>query len=298
MRSLTSLLTLCSLAMITTVASADPIFTWRDHGGGLHFSNRSEVIPAGASAVDLPPLPPRVTTRSRAASVAVARVATVASRGVARRDPVCGTPDPSGVVEAVAARLGRRQLDGLTVIVAGVPLSASESARVETKGPDTDAGAATPAEQAALAYPARSGCLRARPPLERYSVASGPRNHSRGLCDDYRRAFAEVGIAVSRDQGVARSFRSAAEHFIEVAGRDYAAGGRELLVPAIVREAPMAPTGLYRSVGEERVPLPQWAVEAHIAQTSELDVESSALVDELTAALDTIDAAARRVGCW
>jgi len=35
-----------------------------------------------------------------------------------------------------------------------------------------------------------------------------------------------------------------------------------------------------------------------IAQADQLGVESAAFVDELTAALEEIDAAARSVGCW
>jgi hypothetical protein len=49
---------------------------------------------------------------------------------------------------------------------------------------------------------------------------------------------------------------------------------------------------------EERVPLPPWAVEAHVAQADQLGAESGAFVDELTAALEEIDAAARSIGCW
>jgi len=41
-----------------------------------------------------------------------------------------------------------------------------------------------------------------------------------------------------------------------------------------------------------------WAVEAHVAQTDQLGAESGAFVDELAAALEEIDAAARSIGCW
>jgi len=102
---------------------------------------------------------------------------------------------------------------------------------------------------------------------------------------------------VSRDQGVARSFRAIAEHFVEVAGRDYTAGGRDaVLVPVVATDAHGPAT--FVAAEEERVPLPPWAVEAHVAQTDQLGEESGAFVDELAAALEEIDAAARSIGCW
>jgi hypothetical protein len=302
MRHLSSLLTFCCIAMATDIAVASPIFSWRGADGSMHFSNREEAIPAGASEVTLPPIPVRAVSRPVRLPAAVVRAATLVPSvpRPARRAAECAVPDATGVAEAVAARLGRRQLDGLTVIVAGVPIAYSDSARIDVKGPDVDSGAGAPAEQAALAYPAGSGCPDSRPPLERYAVASGPRERSRTLCDDYRRAFAEVGVAVSRDQGVARSFRSVAEQFAKVAGRDYTAGGRPMLVPAVATEGTSGPTASTTMVSahEERVPLPSWAVEAHVAQADQLGVESTAFVDELTAALEEIDAAARSVGCW
>ncbi len=297
MRHLSSLLTFCCIAMVAGPAAADPIFTWRDARGGVHFSNRVEAIAPGASEVTLPPLPVGTAARATGSPAAVIRAVSPSpgprprQRAVAR----CEAPDPRGVADAVAARLGQRQLDGLTVIVAGVPIAYSDSANVIVKGPDAQTSAATPAEQAALAYPAGSGCPSGRPPLERYAVASAPRQRSRSICDDYRRAFAEVGVAVSRDQGVARSFRAVAEHFAAVAARDYTAGGRGVvLVPAVST----AGAGTLVAASEERVPLPPWAVEAHLAQTDQLGDESGAFVDELTAALEEIDAAARSVGCW
>ena len=303
MRRLSSLVTFCCIAMVTDIAVASPIFSWHDADGGMHFSNRVGTIPAGASEVTLPPLPVRVVSRSVSLPAAVARAAAIAPTAArrARSTEACETPDPRGVAEAVASRLGRRQLDGLTVIVGGVPIAYADSARVEVKGPDVGTSTATPAEQAALAYPAGSGCPDSRPPLARYAVASGTRERSRSICDDYRRAFAEVGVAVSRDQGVARSFRAVAEQFVEMAERGYTAGGRgAVLVPAVATEAISSPTMPIRFVSalEERVPLPPWVVEAHVAQASQLGVESSAFVDELTAALEEINAAARSVGCW
>jgi len=298
MRRLSSLLTFCCIAMVADVGLADPIFTWRDAKGGVHYSNRHEVIPSGASEVELPPLPVHILSRKTGLPSDVARAVSMAPPGTRhpRSLATCDAPDPSGVAAAVAERLGQRQLDGLTVIVAGVPIAYSDSANIQVKGPDAESSAASPAAQAALAYPAGSGCPSGRPPLERYSVASAARR-SRGLCEDYRRAFAEVGVAVSRDRGVAHSFRDIAEHFATVAARDYTAGGRgAVLVPAVATDG-RGPVTLV-AAAEERVPLPPWAVEAHVAQTDQLGAESGAFVDELAAALEEIDAAARSIGCW
>jgi len=100
---------------------------------------------------------------------------------------------------------------------------------------------------------------------------------------------------VSRDQGVARSFREVADRFVDVAARDYTAAGRG--GGAIV----MLPTfgdAIVVQPAVQRVQLPPWVVEAHIAQTQELGAESADFVDELTVALEEIDSAARRAGCW
>lgn len=301
MRRLTSLIIFCCIVTSADVAGAAAIYRWRDVKGGLHFSNRVEATPAQATEVTLPPLRAYVPTDVEGFVTGLPVVTPgprVASPPVAERRPSrsaraqvpCGVPDAGGVAAAVANRLGARQLDGLTLIVGGLPVAYSADSRIDVKGPDADdpAGAA---EQAAIAYPEGSRCP-TRPPLARYAVASGHRSPARRLCDDYRRAFAQVGVAVSRDQGVAGTFREAAERFAEIAGRGYVAGGRDALVP----NAGALRTLAY--VPEQRVPLPSWVVDAHIAQTNELGKESAGFVDELTVALEEIDSAARQAGCW
>jgi len=155
MRRLSSLLTFCCIAMVADIALADPIFTWRDAKGGVHYSNRHEVIPSEASEVELPPLPVHILSRKTGLPSDVARAVSMAPPGTRhpRSIATCDAPDPSGVAAAVAERLGQRQLDGLTVIVAGVPIAYSDSANIQVKGPDAESGTASPAAQAALAYP-------------------------------------------------------------------------------------------------------------------------------------------------
>jgi hypothetical protein len=303
MRPLISLVIFCCIAIIPRVSGAAAIYRWRDAAGTLHFSNREEVVPGGASEVTLPPLRERATATlagGAATSFGVPRLraaTTVEAPAPARPQPFrrvagCREADADGVANAVATRLGRRALDGLTLLVGGIPVAYNGDAQIVVKGPDLGAQATRGiTEQAAIAYPAGSRCP-ARPPLERYLIASGRRTPSRRLCDDYRRAFAEVGVAVSRDREIARSFRDVAAEFVRVAERGHAAGGRDVLVTVPGALRPVA------YVSEERVPLPPWLVEAHIAQTGELGAETSHLVDELTVALEEIDGAARRMGCW
>jgi hypothetical protein len=301
---LISLIIFCCIVTLADVAGASAIYRWRDPAGQLHFSNRAEITPDGATEVVLPPLPARAPSAG-AAAVPVAVRSAVAPRTPALRPSAsvaCGVADGRGVADAIASRLGGRQLDGLTLIVGGIPVAYDSSdTRITVKGPDADARETAPTAQAAIAYPEGSRCP-VRPPLERYAVASTRHTSSRRLCDDYRRAFAEVGVAVSRDQGVARSFREVAERFVEVAARDYTAGGRGAIVvlptagDVIVAQRATLTMSAYAQ--EERVPLPPWVVEAHIAQTHELGAESTDLVDELSVALEEIDTAARRAGCW
>jgi hypothetical protein len=46
------------------------------------------------------------------------------------------------------------------------------------------------------------------------------------------------------------------------------------------------------------VALPPWLVDGHIAQTAALADETEAFVEELAIALEEIDLAAQRAGCW
>src|SRR6185295_11028825 len=135
-----------------------------------------------------------------------------------------------------------------------------------------------------------------RPALARYAVATRRNGGRRDVCDDYRRAFAEVGVAVSRDQAIARSFRAIAEDFAGIADRGYVAsapGGDVVLVQAGAYASPVVVGTAATSVA-----LPPWVVEAHIAQTATLGAETASLVDELTVALEEIDRAARARHCW
>ena len=285
---LSSLIIFSCVIAFADGASAASIFRWRDASGDLHFSNRVAAIPEGATEVTLPPIVragPLMRAVPAPASVPIARMP-----APARAD--CPPPDASGVVAAVATRLaGTRHLDGLTLIVGGIPVAYDSDTQITLKGADPNGRATAPVEQAAVAYPGGSHCP-VRPPLERYAVSGGRRAAPARLCDDYRRAFAEVGVAVNRDQAVARSFHAIAERFVKVAAQGHAAGGGRVLA----LQAGALTTLTY--VPEERVPLPPWAVEAHIAQTDELGAESADLVEELTVALEEIDGAAQRAGCW
>lgn len=132
------------------------------------------------------------------------------------------------------------------------------------------------------------------PPLVRYPT-TGRVDRSRGLCDDYRRAFAQVGVATSRDAGIARSFADIARSFVRVQleGNNAVASGFRAAVA----------DGLFTSEANElapfmTVPLDPWIVKAHASQTGRLATESDELVAQLTVALEEIDRAARAVGCW
>jgi hypothetical protein len=269
-------------------APAEPIFRWTDAAGGLHFSNRPEAVPPSATEVELPPLvaPP-------ASSNAGASSDEGATEPVAPENGGCIGPDAGGLADAVAARLDAYgHLDDLTLLVAGLPVATPRDGITTVYLGNGGNGVSAPLEQAAIAYPAGSACP-SRPPLARYAVASSRRSMPRRLCDDFQRAFAEVGVAVSRDQGVARSFRAIAEAFVDVAARGYATepGRGVTLGNGLLRQA--AYTG-----NAPGVAIPPWLVEAHIAQTGELSAEAGDLVDELTVALEEIDAAARASGCW
>jgi hypothetical protein len=270
-----------------SITSAAPIFRWRDASGGVHFSNRPAAIPEGATEVVLPPI-----IVAPAPTGVVSPVAPVAARVPTSTRAECPPADASGVVDAVATRLaGTRHLDELTLFVGGIPVASDPDSRITVKGADPNGRATASVEQAAIAYPGGSRCP-LRPPLERYAVSGGRRGAPARLCDDYRRAFAEVGVAVNRNQGVARSFHAVAERFVTVARHGHTAGGGRVLAlqPGALTTVSYVP--------EERVPLPPWTVEAHIAQTDELGAESADLVEELTVALEEIDAAAQRAGCW
>ena len=279
-----------SLAQSTT----NDVYCWRDAKGGLHYSNRATRVPKHATLVELPRLGsisgPRSARRTEAGRTA--RVA----RGAALLAAPCGPADPSALIGAVVASVeNEHREEGLTLVAAGVPVFASRDAdvRMLVTAWDPDAPQA-PLSESAIAYPGGTSCP-STPPLVRYSIARGREGRARSVCDDYRRAFAQVGVAVNRDTGVAGSFRDIARDFVRVAGTGNvatasgfrAAGASGMFTSDAATLAP------YMSV-----PLDPWIVSAHASQTGTLAAESDALVEELTVALDEIDHAARTRGCW
>lgn len=185
--------------------------------------------------------------------------------------------------------------ESLTLIAGGVPLSTSRSATVRTlRTPwDPDAPQAH-LSQSAIAYPAGSSCP-TTPPLVRYSTSARQDRASRGLCDDYRRAFAQVGVASSRDAGIARSFREVAREFARVRfeGNVATASGFR----AALDDGMFASDAL-QLAPHMTIPLSPWIVATHVSQTENLATESDTLVEQLTVALEEIDRAARASGCW
>lgn len=271
----------------------ETIYRWRDADGGLHFSNQSTRVPSDATAVELPPL----------GSVEIPVPAKRATRRGPMRRPAdvppaspCGPADPSGLAAAVASGVANeaRYEEGLTLIVGGLPVAASPDATVQTLITpwDPDAPQAH-LSQSAVAYPAGTSCPDA-PPLVRYATNGRRTGRSRSLCDDYRRAFAQVGVAASRDTGIARSFHEIARDFVRVAAEGnvaVASGFRVVRDDLFTSDAMQLAPHL-------TVPLDPWIVRAHAAQTEDLAADSEALVHQLTVALEEIDRAARATGCW
>lgn len=275
-----------------TFASDETIYRWRDVNGGLHFSNQSTRTPSDASAVELPPL----------GSIEIPIRAKRATRRGAGRHHVdspaatpCGPADPSGLAEAIDYGVANEQRDeGLTLIVSGLTVAASPDADVRTliTSWDPDAPQAH-LSQSAIAYPAGTSCPDA-PPFVRYPTNQRREGQSRGLCDDYRRAFAQVGVAANRDAGIARSFSEIAQDFVRVSEEGnvaVASGFRAVRTDLFTSDAMQLAPHL-------SVPLDAWIVAAHAAQTEDLAADSETLVQQLTVALEEIDRAARATGCW
>jgi len=281
-----------SLLLCSSVsAPAQTIYQWRDAKGGLHYSNESSRTPADASAVELPPLGtiqvPRAPKRARTR---------VKARHEAAPAPApCGPANPLGLAEDVTLGLAEQTPEAdLTLLVGGVPVATDPDASVETLVTpwDPDAPQAH-LSQSAIAYPTGSSCPDT-PPLVRYPTTARRNGGSHGLCEDYRRAFAQVGVATSRDAGIARSFREIARSFIRVSreGNNATASGfREVADEMFTSDA--------RELAKRMtIPLDPWIVAAHVSQTDSLASESDQLVDQLTVALEEIDRAARATGCW
>ena len=275
-------------------APAQTIYRWQDAHGGLHFSNQSSRTPAEATVVELAPLgsivgppgsrrvPPRRGSTARRSSPPPASS--------------CGQADPTALAEAITTGVDvATPAESLTLLAGGVPLSTSRSATVRMlRTPwDPDAPQAH-LSQSAIAYPAGSSCP-TTPPLVRYSTSARHDHTSRGLCDDYRRAFAQVGVASSRDAGIARSFRDIARDFARVRfeGNVATASGFR----AALADGMLASDAL-QLAPHMTIPLSPWIVATHVSQTESLATESDTFVEQLTVALEEIDRAARASGCW
>ncbi len=287
-----ALLVVALSTLFGTPSSAQTIYRWKDAQGGLHFSNLPAHTPTGAAEADLPPL----------GSIQIPRSAKHAKRmkpahaGSATPIMPCGPADPTGLSHAIDLGLpSSAPASSLTLLVGGLPLSTSPDATVDTLVTPWDPDAPhAHLSQSAMAYPVGSSCP-TFPPLVRYPTIARRSAPSRGLCDDYRRAFAQVGVATSRNAGIARSFREIARDFIRV--------GREGNVAVASGFRAAVADGMFVSDAMQlapsmTIPLDPWIVAAHAAQTDDLASESDALVDQLTVALEEIDRAARATGCW
>lgn len=280
-RGISVLVAASAFLCLANLASGETVYSWRDAANRLHFSNRAERVPSHAQLTSLPALgiaKPRPVADDRSSLAESPPASEDASVASPSEPSECDVADPSGLIDAITSRLETMRSDGsadpgLTLIVAGTPVSYSPNAdlQVLTAG-ETDGTAAS--EQGAVAYPAGGGCPRT-PPLERYAVTAPVRTSSSGLCADYRRASAEIDIATSRNENVARTFEFAEARFDSSTADGEASGG----------------------VGRE-IELPPWLVEVGEAQTAELAVEIEEFSEELTVAREEIDRAARAQGCW
>ena len=296
MTRLAIVVALAPLLMLPALAhsATGDVYRWRDANGVRHYSNRAARVPRHAATIALPRLGsisgPRVARRADTGRTVRA------VRGAAPTVSPCGPADPSALVGAVVASVENESSDeGLTLVAAGVPVLASRDADVRTLVTPWDPDAPEAAlSQSAIAYPGGTSCP-STPPLVRYATAAGREGRARNVCDDYRRAFAQVGVAVNRDTGVAGSFRDIARDFVRVGetGNVAVASGFRAAVASGMFTSDAATLAPYMSV-----PLDPWIVSAHASQSDTLADESAALVEELTVALEEVDHAARARGCW
>jgi hypothetical protein len=164
----------------------------------------------------------------------------------------------------------------LTLFVAGTPVFYDPYANVRV-WPASEPDQNGAIEQASIAYPASGDCP-LTPPLERYEVASlsGRTTSPSELCEDYRRASAEIDLALSRNENVAATFDQASARFAAVQDN----------------------TEVIESPGGVRINLPPWLIGVVAAQTGELADEIDEYMEELIVAGDAIDNAAQVRGCW
>jgi hypothetical protein len=295
-----------ALSSLAGVASGETIYRWRDGSDRWHFSNRRGQAPSHAEVAKLPALS---IVKARPIAVDSSSVAEVpADSADLPAEPSfdsveCEPADPSLLIDAIESRLAALRPEGtrgtgLTLLVAGRPVSHGPNAVIdvfpESEGDETTLVARRPvsygpnvvvevaendgdetaaSDQAAVAYPAGGGCPET-PPLERYAVTSPARASASGLCADYRRGFAEIDSALSRNENVVRAFQVAAARF------DPSPEGDEIAARGA------------------NITLPPWLVETNSAQTAELTDEIEGFAEELTVARDEIDRAARANRCW
>lgn len=256
------------------VGAATTVRSWHDTHGVLHYSNVEGRAPDAAREVALEPVALERDVVGRL-PVRDARSGTPRAGSVVAP---CGPPNAMPLVRAVEGPvLESREREELEImlLVAGTPVRIPEGAITFSLPGESSPSAEAALDQGAVAYPAGSPCPDT-PPLERYPVAASPvPDGTAGVCGDFRRALAQVGIAGNRNQNVAKSFRAVTRRFVEIAADDY-----------VARDGIM------------NVELPPWIVEAHIGQARLLAGETDDFVDELQTALEEIDAAARARGCW
>ncbi len=235
MTCLSSSLAILGLLFTAASAHADSIYCWHDSDQQLHCSNRVERVPPGAKVASPPPLGYLSTRRigpTKRGPSTKSRPPREETRREQRSD--CPPQRPTRVGEVMArtidpkySRTRRRGPEAFTLFVDGEPVMYRDSSIVQVVGGVDAEHSSASLKDASLAFPSGAAPCMGHPPLEAYSVRSGNSARSRGLCSDFRRAFAQVGITASRDDAVVRSFRSVAENVAEAAAQGYYFDGRE-----------------------------------------------------------------------
>lgn len=235
---------LAILGFLFTVASAhaDPIYCWHDADEQLHCSNRVERVPPGAKVASPPPLGHLSTRRIRPLSPSPTRKSRPSrERDMREQRSDCPPAQPTRVGEMIAKVIDpeydsnrRHGHQAFTLFVDGEPMMYRSGARLQAvAGIDANSPSAS-LKDASLAFPSGSRPCMGYPPLEAYPVRGGSGTSPNGLCSDFRRAFAQVGITANRDDSVLRSLRAVAKDVAEAAAKGYFFGsGRD--VPMHVR---------------------------------------------------------------
>jgi len=281
-----SLVTVLILLSVAGRASADTLYRWSDQAGRLYFSNRADQVPRRARAMKLPELGTVMWSEGDDGQSPAAQTQPVSGDGAvpsAVAATRCPLANASRLISAVTSRLRSMQSgvsanSGLSLFVAATPVWYTSDQNMVLV-PGEIAGEKAASQQAAIAYPEGSGCPPV--PLERYAAVSGEPSASAGLCDDYRRASAEIDIATERNESVARTFEYAAQRFGSVRTD---ADSSEVI-----------PSGSDLVTG---VRLPAWVVGSTAASSAELATEINEFSEELVVARQEIDRAARAQGCW